>query len=139
MKNIAYVVIGLLALMLAGDLNASGESFAATVPLAVFGLMVIVKGFTHSSGKTTHTVAKPQARIEDALAEMPFAEEVDNASTNPGSPKIPAKFGKPALKAATTPFRSPTAAGGQVTLNMAKYLNGGKPDFRKGTPRDTTD
>ena len=91
-------------------------------------------------GESDDTVAKRQARIEDALAHMPFAEEVDDtAATQSRSPTIPAKFGKPAPKVAATPYRSPTAASGQVTLNSAKYLNGGKPDFRKGTTRDTSD
>lgn len=146
MNSIAYVALGLIALMLANLLNRDGDSFVTVVSLIFFGLTAIVKGFTHPSGKTTvsgeptHAVAKRQARIEDALAHMPFAEEVDDtAATQSRSPTIPAKFGKPAPKVAATPYRSPTAASGQVTLNSAKYLNGGKPDFRKGTTRDTSD
>ena len=140
MTNIAYVVGGLLALMLAGHLNESGAAPAATLPLALLGLSTILKGLTHARDKaTSQSAGEPQARVEHAVEEVPFAEEIADASAAPGVTKIPAQFGKPAPAAAPTPFRNPHASGGHVALSSAKNLNGGKPDFRKGSVRETHD
>jgi hypothetical protein len=143
MTNIAYVVGGLLALMLAGYLNENGASPVAPIPLALLGLCGILRGFTRASGKTPReTVEEPQPHTKQAVEEVPFADEVEDApaATRAGQ-KIPAKFGKPKRTSAdaTPPFRRRTAGSGQVALNSAKYLNGGRPGFRKGTINEATD
>jgi hypothetical protein len=140
MINIAYVVGGLILLMLAGSVNENGGSLVGAVPLALLGVSAILKGLTHRSDKATHQPSEePTARFSHQVEDVPLAEEIADAPPAPtaGGQKIRAKIVKPA-PAEPTPFRNPHSSG-TVSLNSAKYMNGGKTGFRKGGVNETHD
>lgn len=139
MINIAYVVGGLLILMLAGHLHEYGGGLVSTVPLALLGLGAILKGFTTSRGEATQQGDELQPRVAQTFAEGPLAEEIADApDAAPTGRKIPAKIMKPTPATGPSPFNSPRSSG-TVSLNSRKFLNRGKTDFHKGGVNETHD
>lgn len=132
-----------------------------TIPLLVLGLGLISRDAIKNMHRGT-PVAAPPLQVKSrpkvrAVQPTPleeeemFAEEICDdlppppmpaATPSPGG-KIRARFVMPATadapQAPPPTFRNPNAEGGTVALSTAKYLNNGKPDFRKGSVRHTQD
>jgi hypothetical protein len=159
---VQFVVPGLDAEMLAtmpGFVQAAYAAtgkIALTIPLMVLGLGLISRDAIRnmhrgSEGAVAPPPAKSRAVVAQPVEEEVFAEEIYDelpppplpATTPTPSGKIRARFGRPtpadAPEASPTPFRNPNSEGGSVALSTAKYLNNGKPDFRKGGTRESFD
>lgn len=145
----AYAFAGVTALVFAGILQdeaGDGPPSISAIVLGLTGMSMLGKAFfSREKPAPDPTEAKtawqPPAKFapkpaEPEEEELAMAEPIDDEA-DAGQPKpITGRFGgKKVTGGKFTPTTNP--GGGQMTLSSAKYLNGGKPDFRKGTTKHT--
>jgi hypothetical protein len=141
-----YAFAGVTALVFAGILKEEGGSLLPGIVLALTGVSLIAKGFSRpkpapeATGPKTgwqppsRGVATPGQPPEEELA---MAEPIEDGDEADKPKPIAGKFGGKKLSGGKFTQAATPATGGQMTLTSAKYLNGGKQDFRKGTTKHT--